>query len=123
MLAKGIKANPDDHGLMQIYEDTQIGRLKRAIERPEAAGAGASRGDRRQGQARRADRRCSTSTRSRRYRRRAKLHPEDAKVHYELGMILARTGAHDEAIPEFQQAARLGTVPAAQDPGPARRWG
>ena len=32
VLAKGLKANPNDQGLMQIYEDTQISRLKRAIE-------------------------------------------------------------------------------------------
>jgi tetratricopeptide (TPR) repeat protein len=44
------------------------------------------------------------------YRRRVQLHPEDAKLHYELGLILARTGAHDEAIAEFQQA-RASTNP------------
>src|SRR5262249_30637434 len=38
------------------------------------------------------------------FRRRVNLHPEDAKLHYELGLILAGTGAHDEAIAEFQQA-------------------
>ena len=32
VLAKGLKANPDDHGADAIYEDTQIGRLKRAID-------------------------------------------------------------------------------------------
>jgi tetratricopeptide (TPR) repeat protein len=111
VLARGIKANPDDHGLVQIYEDTQIGRLKRAIEaqkrrvqeRPEETAAQVKLDeltamlDKYEVQA---------------HRRRAKIHPEDAKVHYELGVILARTGAHDEAIPAFQQAARLGTVPA-----------
>ena len=30
VLAKGRKANPDDHGLASIYEDTQISRLKKA---------------------------------------------------------------------------------------------
>ena len=45
------------------------------------------------------------------FRRRVKLHPEDAKLHYELGVILARTGEHDEAIAEFQQA-RASTDPA-----------
>ena len=48
------------------------------------------------------------------FRRRVKLHPEDAKLHYELGAILARIGEHDEAIAEFQQAARLGNVPAVK---------
>jgi len=48
------------------------------------------------------------------YRRRAELHPDDAKTHFELGSILARTGAHDDAIPEFQLAARLGSDPAVK---------
>jgi tetratricopeptide (TPR) repeat protein len=110
VLAKGLKANPDDAGLLSIYEDTQIGRLRRARdsqtqrvqERPEDTGAKVKLDeltamlDKYEVQA---------------YRRRVKLHPEDPKVHYELGVILARTGAHDEAIPELQQAARLGTNP------------
>jgi tetratricopeptide (TPR) repeat protein len=44
------------------------------------------------------------------FRRRVNVHPEDAKLHYELGLILARTGAHDEAIAEFQ-VARSSTSP------------
>lgn len=111
VLAKGIKANPNDHGLMQIYEDTQIGRLKRAIEvqkhrvqeRPEETAAQVKLDeltkmlDKYEIQA---------------FRRRVKIHPEDSRLHYELGVILARTGAHDEAIPELQQAARLGAIPS-----------
>lgn len=113
VLAKGIKANPEDAGLMQIYEDTQIARLKRAIEvqkhrvqeRPEETAAQVKLDeltkmlDKYEVQA---------------FRRRVKLHPEDAKLHYELGVILARTGAHDEAIPAFQQAARVGTIPSVK---------
>ncbi len=38
------------------------------------------------------------------YRRRVNLHPEDASLHYQLGVILAQIGKHDEAIAEFQQA-------------------
>jgi tetratricopeptide (TPR) repeat protein len=109
VLAKGLKANPEDAGLMQIYEDTQISRLRRAIdhqkhrvqERPEETAAQVKLDeltkmlDKYEVQA---------------FRRMGKLHPEDAKTHYDFGMILARTGAHDEAIPEFQLAARLGAV-------------
>jgi tetratricopeptide (TPR) repeat protein len=111
VLAKGLKANPNDQGLMQIYEDTQISRLRRAIEsqkhrvqeHPDDTGAAVKLDelnkmlDKYEVQA---------------FRRRAKLHPEDAKVHFELGQILARTGDHDGAIPEFQLGARLATVPA-----------
>ena len=45
------------------------------------------------------------------FRRRVQLHPEDAKLHFELGVILARVGDHDGAIAEFQQA-RSSTNPA-----------
>ena len=38
------------------------------------------------------------------YRRRVSLHPEDANLHYQFGLILAQIGKHDEAIAEFQQA-------------------
>ncbi len=38
------------------------------------------------------------------FRRRVHVHPEDPKMHFELGLVLARTGAHDDAIAEFQQA-------------------
>jgi tetratricopeptide (TPR) repeat protein len=104
VLGRGIKFNPDDAGLMATYEDTQIGRLKRAIdsqaqrvrERPEDTGAKVKLDeltamyDKYEVQA---------------YRRRVALYPEDANTHYQLGTILARTGAHDEAIAEFQQAS------------------
>ena len=104
VLARGIKFNPKDAGLLATYEDTQIGRLKRAIdsqaqrvrERPEDTGAKVKLDeltamyDKYEVQA---------------YRRRVALYPEDANVHYQLGLILARTGAHDEAIAEFQQAS------------------
>jgi tetratricopeptide (TPR) repeat protein len=110
VLAKGLKANPNDAGLMQIYEDTQISRLKRKIEsqtrlvqeRPEDTGVKVKLDE-------------LTAMRDKyevhAFKRRVKLHPEDAKLHYELGLILARTGAHDEAIAEFQQA-RASTNPA-----------
>ncbi len=42
------------------------------------------------------------------FRRRVNLHPEDSKLHFELGVILARIGDHDGAIAEFQ-AARAST--------------
>ena len=109
VLAKGLKANPNDAGLMQIYEDTQISRLKRKIEsqtrlvqeRPEDTGVKVKLDE-------------LTAMLDKyevhAFRRRVKLHPEDTKLHYELGVILARTGAHDEAIAEFQQA-RASTNP------------
>ncbi len=105
VLAKGIKANPDDAGLMATHEDTQIGRLKKAMEsgkkrvqeHPEDTASKVKLDeltkmyDKYEIQA---------------YRRRAALYPEDAGIHFQLGLTLARTGAHDEAIAEFQQASQ-----------------
>jgi tetratricopeptide (TPR) repeat protein len=113
VLAKGLKANPDDQGLLQIYEDTQIGRLRRAIEvqkhrvqeRPEETAAQVKLDELTQ---------MLDKYEIQAFRRRIKLHPEDAKLHYELGSIFARTAAYDEAIGEFQQAARTSTVPAVK---------
>jgi tetratricopeptide (TPR) repeat protein len=115
VLAKGIKANPEDQALKQIYEDTQIGRLRRAIEnqkhrvqeRPEDTEAGVKLDELNK---------MLDKYEIQAFRRRVGIHPEDSKVHYELGLILARTGAHDEAIPEFQLAARLATIPSAKIP-------
>jgi len=103
VLTKGLKANPGDPALTAVLEDTQISRLKRAIEsqsqrvlqHPEDTGAKAKLDqlnemlDKYEIQA---------------HRRRVNLRPEDSKARYEFGLILARTGAHDEAIAEFQQA-------------------
>ncbi len=110
VLAKGLKANAEDQGLMQIYEDTQIGRLRRAIEhqkhrvqeRPEETAAQVKLDELVQ---------MLDKYEIQAFRRRTKLHPEDARLHYELGSILARTGSHDEAIAELQQSARSSTVP------------
>ena len=38
------------------------------------------------------------------FRRRVQLHPEDARLHFDLGVILPQVGDHDGAIAEFQQA-------------------
>jgi tetratricopeptide (TPR) repeat protein len=104
VLAKGIKFNPDDAGLLSTYEDTQIGRLKRAIdgqtqrvkEHPEDTGAKVKLDELTA---------MYNKYEVQAYRRRVALYPEDANTHYQLGVILARTGAHDEAIAEFQQAS------------------
>jgi tetratricopeptide (TPR) repeat protein len=113
VLAKGLKANAEDQGMMQIYEDTQLLRLRRAIdqqkhrvqERPEETAAQVKLDELTQ---------MLDKYEIQAFRRRVKLHPEDAKLHHDLGVILARTGGHDEAIPEFQQAARMSTIPAVK---------
>lgn len=110
VLAKGLKANPDDPGLQAVYEDTQISRLKRAIDGqnqrvlqyPEDTGAKAKLDQL-------TEMRDKYEVKA--YRRRVELYPDDAKLRLDLGKILARTGDHDGAIVEFQQA-RATTNPA-----------
>ena len=95
---------------MSIYEDTQISRLKRAIDsqtqrvqqHPEDTGAKVKLDQLTE---------MLNKYEVQAFRRRVNLHPEDPKLHYDLGVILARIGEHDEAIAEFQQAA----------PAPTRR--
>jgi tetratricopeptide (TPR) repeat protein len=103
VLAKGIKANPEDQALKAVYEDTQISRIKQGIdkltqkarERPDDAGVKAKLDE-------------LSAMRDRyeveSFRRRVNLHPEDAGLHYQLGLILQRIGSYDDAIAEFQQA-------------------
>jgi tetratricopeptide (TPR) repeat protein len=109
VLAKGRKANPDDHGLASIYEDTQISRLKKARDSQqqrvhqytEDTAAKAKLDQLNQ---------MLDKYEAEAFRRRVQLHPEDSKLHFDLGVILARVGDHDGAIAEFQQA-RASTNP------------
>jgi tetratricopeptide (TPR) repeat protein len=108
VLAKGLKANPNDHGLASVYEDTQISRLRKARDSqkqrvqqyPEDTAAKAKLDQLNQ---------MLDKYEIEAFRRRVNLHPEDAKLHLELGLILARVGDHDGAIAEFQQS-RASTV-------------
>ena len=110
VLAKGLKANPDDAGLQSVYEDTQISRLKRAIEiqsqrmlqHPEDTGAKAKLDQLTE---------MYNKYEVEAFRRRAKLHGDDPNIHLQLGMILARTGDHDGAIASFQHA-RTSSLPS-----------
>jgi tetratricopeptide (TPR) repeat protein len=103
VLAKGLKANPDDAGLQSTYEDTQISRLKRAIEsqsqrvlqHPEDAGHKAKLDQLTE---------MYNKYEVEAFRRRAKIHGDDPNVHLQLGQILARIGDHDGAIASFQHA-------------------
>jgi tetratricopeptide (TPR) repeat protein len=109
VLAKGRKANPDEHGLASIYEDTQISRLKKARDSqsqrvqqyPEDTAAKTKLDQLTE---------MLDKYEIEAFRRRVKLHPEDSKLHFDLGVILARVGDHDGAIAEFQQA-RASTSP------------
>ena len=103
VLAKGLKANPGDQGLMSVYEDTQISRLKRAVEaqsqralqHPEETAAKVKLDQLTE---------MLSKYEIEAFRRRVTLHPEDANLHFQFGVILAKKGDHDAAIAEFQQA-------------------
>jgi tetratricopeptide (TPR) repeat protein len=103
VLEKGLKANADDAGLLAIYEETQISRMKKArdtqhqrvVQYPEDTGAKAKLDQINE---------MLDKYEVAAYRRRVELHPEDAKLHCDLGIILQRVGDHDAAISEFQHA-------------------
>jgi tetratricopeptide (TPR) repeat protein len=103
VLAKGIKVNPNDPILLGALEDTQISRLRRAIEkqtqvareRPDDTGAKVKLDQLTE---------MLNKYEVEAFRRRVNVHPEDGALHLQLGMILQRIGQHDEAIASFQTA-------------------
>ncbi|MFO0951068.1 MAG: tetratricopeptide repeat protein [Isosphaeraceae bacterium] len=103
LLARGLKANPDEPSLMLVYAEVQVGRLQRAIaswekkcrERPDDA---ESKSKLEQLQTMLVD------YETKELRRRIQLQPGDLGLQFELGMRLARAGHHRDAIAAFQQA-------------------
>lgn len=103
ILAAGIKAVPRDSMLMQNYAEVQMTRLKRAmdalarrVEDDPTDVTSKSKLDQIS--------RMLLDYEIKEYRRRLVLSPEDHKLHYDLGLCLARDGKHAEAIGEFQVA-------------------
>ena len=109
ILAQGLKANPKEPVLVQAYADVQITRMKRAIEswtkrsqdRPDDMAARAKLDQLNK---------LLSDYEIKEFRRRSAASPEDANLHYQLGLCLARAGLHDEAIGEFQQARSSPTL-------------
>jgi tetratricopeptide (TPR) repeat protein len=103
VLAKGMKAVPEDEFLKGIHADYQIERMKRAHEKltrllqknPGDADAKAK-----------LDQVNShlPAYQAKEIRRRIGLRPDDMGLHLQLGTVLAQAGKHDEAIAAFQQA-------------------
>ena len=103
LLAKGLKAVPDDPSLHMAYADVQVNRLQRAItswtrKAREAPADEAAKAKVDQLQAMLLDYELKE------LRRRVKLEPGDANLQYEMGLRLARGGQHKDAIAAFQQA-------------------
>jgi tetratricopeptide (TPR) repeat protein len=103
LLARGLKAVPDDPSLQLAYSEVQISRLQRAInswaqrfhERPNDAAAKAKLEQLHT---------MLNDYEVKEFRRRIGLHPGDLNFQYELGLRLAKAGQHKDAIAAFQQA-------------------
>jgi tetratricopeptide (TPR) repeat protein len=103
LLAKGLKAVPDDPSLHLAYAEVQIARLQRAIAAwtrkiQQAPDDTAAQAKLEQLQTILADYEIKE------FKRRAKLQPGDLNLQYELGLRLAKAGQHRDAIAAFQQA-------------------
>ncbi len=103
VLARGLKAVPDDVALQFSYAEVQIARLNRAIAEYEKRCH-----DKPDDDASKAKlvqlRKMLVDYEVKEFRRRVTLSPGDAKLHYELGLRLAQSGLHKDAIASFQQA-------------------
>jgi tetratricopeptide (TPR) repeat protein len=103
VLARGLKAIPDNPGLRDSYAEVQIARLRQAIaslrarldDHPDDLEA---RGKLEKLTVKLADYELAES------RRRAEARPEDPSLRFEYGLRLAAAGQHDAAIGEFQAA-------------------
>jgi tetratricopeptide (TPR) repeat protein len=103
LLAKGLKAVSDDPSLHQAYADIQIARLQNAISAwtrkvQSAPDDPASKAKLDQLQT------MLTDYEIKEFQRRVKLHPDELKLQFELGLRLAKAGQHRDAIAAFQQA-------------------
>lgn len=103
ILAQGVKAIPGEDLLLEAHADTQISRLRRAqagwkrkvAEHPDDPSLPAKL---EQVTAMLAEYEMKE------YRRRAVRHPDDANVHFQLGLRLQAVEKWDEAIAEFQRS-------------------
>jgi len=103
ILARGLKAVPDDSYMKGAYAEIQIARLKQGIEVYTRKVAK----DPHDLELKETLAQLKTHLYNyeiKELRRRIGLQGDDAKLRFELGKLLAKGGRHDEAIAEFQQA-------------------
>lgn len=109
LLAEGLKANPRDPNLTEVYSEIQMARLDRAItqytqqskERPHDA---AIKGKLAQLVEKRNEYELAEA------QRKAALHPDDFPAQFNLGIILQKVGKNKEAIAAFQLASASPTL-------------
>ena len=105
ILSRGLKAVPEDPSLKLAHAEVQLSRIQRAIvswekkcrERPNDVESKAKLDELRA---------MLQKYEVDEFRRRIKLHPHDLNLQYELGLRLAKSGQHREAISAFQQARK-----------------
>ncbi len=103
LLSKALKAVPDDPSLKLAHAEVQIGRIQRAIASWEKKSK--ARPDDVESKAKLDQLQTMLAEYEiEEFRRRVKLQPSDPRLHYELGVRLARSGNHKDAIAAFQQA-------------------
>jgi tetratricopeptide (TPR) repeat protein len=103
VLARGLKAHPEDETLRLNYAEVQLSRLqhavevftKRSSEKPQDEAIKAKLNQYKT---------MLMEYEIKEYGRRAKLHPDDLGVQLQLGKSLARAGKNQEAIAAFQHA-------------------
>jgi tetratricopeptide (TPR) repeat protein len=103
ILAKGVKAKPDDNYMQGAYAEIQISRIRHAIEiftRKVAKEPHDPEPKERLDQLKVALYKYELKE----IRRKVSVAPDDLKLRMLLGKKLAEGGKHDEAIAEFQQA-------------------
>ncbi|HEX8203279.1 MAG TPA: tetratricopeptide repeat protein [Isosphaeraceae bacterium] len=102
LLARGLKAHPNDPTLQEAFAEIQIARIRKVLDSltrrtHEAPADAEARTKLAQLTAKLQEYELAE------YRRRVAARPDDPHLHYELGLRLARAGQHDAAIAAFQQ--------------------
>ncbi len=109
ILAKGIKASPDDTYLRNSHAEIQIARLKRAVE----AWSRRVKKDPNDAEALSKLKQLQETLANyevKDLKRRIAARTDDLSLRLQLGQALAKLGRHDEAIAEFQQARSSATL-------------
>lgn len=103
LLSRGLKAVPDDPSLKTKHAEVQILRIQRALA--SASKKSSARPDDPEALAKVEQLETMLlKYEIEEFRRRIALQPVDFKLHYELGLRLAKAGKHKDAIGAFQQA-------------------
>jgi tetratricopeptide (TPR) repeat protein len=103
LLDSGMKANPNDTNLKTEHAEIQMARIRRAIDSLEKR-IRDKPDDESLKQKLEQARAMLLDYEVKEYKRRIETSPEDLGLQYQLGLLLAKAGKHDEAIALFQQA-------------------